>query len=186
MAGQGLRLVRSQGMEGFTGNLIEFPIDPTDTQEIYYGDVVNWAADGFITEGSGAANNDDFDILGVFAGCRYHDSDGSVEHRMHWDGGANRTNIRGSIAMPAHGMFKVRGNSGGTYTRANTIGHRFGVRYVAGSASTGMSAVTLGLAAAGTGPLLVHSLLDIPHNAFTSTEPWFLCTIVRPEGAPAL
>ena len=34
MAANGLRIRRSQGMEGFTANTAEFPIDPANTDPI--------------------------------------------------------------------------------------------------------------------------------------------------------
>lgn len=187
MAGNGLRLVMSQGMEGFTGNLREFDIDPTNTGAIYYGDVVAWAASGFVAEATGATDNDDFDILGIFMGCRYVDTDGSIQYSKHWDGGANRSDIRAHVAMPAGCMITIKGDATGTYTKANTEGHRFGIDYAAGSAVTGVSAVNLGAAADSAGPILIHGLHSgVVGNSYSSDEPVFIGTIVRPQGAPAV
>jgi hypothetical protein len=186
MAGMGLRLVRSQGMEGISGNLNEFDIDPTNSNPIFTGDVVAFDGNGFVEEATGAAANDDFDILGVFMGCRYVDADGDYEFRNHWDGAANRVNVVAHVAVPPHSMFWIRGAAGTTYTRAATLGKRFGVVYNAGTPLYGDSRLTLGAAAAATGPLLIHRLVDLPNNTFDSDEPWFECSIVRPQGYPAL
>lgn len=182
MKGFGLRLVRSQGMEGYTGNLNTFPIDPGNTNPIFTGDPVAMAATGFTEEATGAADSDDFDIWGIFMGCQYVDSDGSIEFRQHWDGGAGRENIMAHIAQPPHGIFHIRGKAGTTYTQAGTIGKRFGVSYVAGSTKTGDSAITLGAATAATGPLIVHRLADLPNNDWSADMPVFEVSIARPAG----
>lgn len=182
MAGFGLRLVRSQGMEGYTGNNNEFLIDPANTNPIFTGDLVAMDNSGFVEEATGGASSDDLDIWGVFAGCRYIDSDGSVEYRSFWDGGAGRTEAKAIVALPPHGVFHIRGKAGTVYTRANTIGKRFGVTYVAGIPMYGDSGVTLGAAAAAAGPLIVHGLVDEPGNDWSSDQPKFEVTIARPAG----
>ena len=52
MAGFGLRYGRSQGMDGYTSNLIEFPIDPSNTNTMFKGDAVILNG-GFVEEVSG-------------------------------------------------------------------------------------------------------------------------------------
>ena len=185
MAGFGLKIIRSRGMEGYFGNQTEYDISPANTGAIFAGDLVRLNG-GFIVEATGAANNDDFSPLGVFLGCRYVASDGSFEYKRFWDGGAGRTDIRAMVAVPDGVTFLIKGNPGGTYTQANTIGARFGVTYAAGSTVYGDSRVRLGTASAGTGPLLVHRLVDAPRNAFGVSEPLFEVTFARTQGFPAL
>jgi len=185
MAGMGLRLAQSQGMEGSTGNLHEFAISPSETTAIFSGDVVALNAAGFIEEASGATDNNDFDILGVFAGCKYVDVDGSFKFSSFWDGNSGRTEIKAQVIMPVGAQFLVRGHASGTYTQANTVGHRFGIDYTAGSTVYGDSRITLSQSAAATGPLLVHRLAPLttePANTWSSAEPWFIATVVRPQG----
>lgn len=182
MAGFGIRLVRSAGMEGYTGNFNEFSIDPANTDPIFTGDPVLMNATGFVEEATGAADNADFDIWGIFMGCRYVDAEGSIKFRQFWSGEAGASLIKAHVAMPPHGMFYIKGEAGVTYTQANTIGRRFGVNYAAGSTRYGDSRITLGDAAAATGPLLVHRLADLPGNSWQSAEPVFEVAIVRPEG----
>lgn len=179
MAGYGLRLARSQGQEGFSGNLSEFAISPANTAAIYTGDPVLLSS-GYLIEATGASSNDDFAILGVFAGCRYIDTDGSVRYRQFWDGGAGRTNIRAHVILPTNGVFHIFGKSGTTYTQA-AIGARYGVTYGAGSTAYGDSRTTLGAAAAAsTGPLIIQGLADFPGNVIGGAQPVFEVTVVRP------
>lgn len=185
MAGFGLKLLRSVGPDGFTGNQIEYDISPSNTNPIYAGDLVRLSG-GFVIEATGAANNNDFSPLGVFLGCRYVDSNGSFKFKRFWDGAAGRTGIKAMIAVPEGATFLIKGTAGSTYTQANTIGARFGVTYTAGSTVYGDSRVRLGASSAGTGPLMVHRLVDAPYNAFNATEPLFEVVVVRKQGFMAL
>lgn len=186
MAGFGLKLLRSVGPDGLTGNQIEYDISPSNTSPIYAGDLVRLNA-GFIVEATGAANNNDFSPLGVFLGCRYVDSNGSYKFKRFWDGVAGRTNIKAMVAVPEGATFLIKGTTGATYTRANTIGARFGVTYAAGSPVYGDSRVRLGTAAAAsTGPLLVQRLVEAPYNSFSASEPLFEVVFVRKQGFAAL
>jgi hypothetical protein len=185
MAGFGLRLAKSQGMEGYTGNLIEFDVDPANTDPIFTGDVVTFAG-GFVqeaTEGGTIASQNDFSILGVFMGCRFVDADGGFEFKNQWNGGAGRSDIKATVAVPAHGMFWIKGQAGATYTQAD-IGTRKGVLYNVGSTQYGDSRMTLGApgASVATGPLIVHRLAPLPGNTFASDEPIFEVSVARSAG----
>ena len=185
MAGFGLKVLRSRGMEGYFGNQTEFDIAPGNTGAIYAGDLVRLNG-GVIVEASGATDNDDFSPLGVFLGCRYVAADGDYEFKRFWDGGAGRTNIKAMVAVPEGVTFQIKGTPAGTYTAANTIGARFGINYNAGSPVYGDSRVRLAAAASATGPLLVHRLVDAPRNSFGASEPLFEVVFARTQGFPAL
>lgn len=185
MAGFGLKLLRSTGADGFTGNQSEFPIAANNTGVIFSGDLVRLAS-GVLVEASGAANNDDFSPLGVFLGCRYVAADGSYVFKRYWDGVAGRTNIVGIVGIPDGATFLIKGSSLGTYTQAS-VGSRFGVNYAAGSVAYGDSRVRLGAAAANsTGPLRLLRLVDAPFNAFDRPEPLFEVVFARSQGFAAL
>ena len=172
-------------MEGYFGNQNEYDISPANTGAIFYGDLVRLNG-GVIVEATGATNSNDFSPLGVFIGCRYVDADGSYEWKRFWDGAPGRTSIRAMVAIPEGVTFQIKGDPGGTYTQANTIGARFGVTYAAGSTVYGDSRVRLGTSSAATGPLIVQRLVDAPRNAFTAAEPLFEVTFARTQGFPAL
>jgi hypothetical protein len=167
-------------MEGSTGNLHDFPINPANTDPIYWGDLVNFNG-GYVEEATGAANNNDFDILGVFQGCKYVEAGGSFRFARMWNGQVGATQIMAQIALPAGATFLIRGTDGQTYTAAD-IGRRKGVVYAAGVPATGQSRVTLGAAGAtvATGPLRVLGQVDLPDGIpDASLAPWFEVAIIR-------
>jgi hypothetical protein len=178
-SGFGLRLVRSQGMEGYTGNLHEFPIDPANDDPIFTGDVVKLVG-GLLVEASGLASGAAFIPCGVFAGCRFVDTDGSIRFRQFWDGGPGRKNIVAHVAQPVSGVFYIRGADGVVYTQA-AIGARYGIVYAAGSPMYGDSRITLGAAPAAAGPLIVHRVAPLPGNALGSNMPIFEVAMVQQQ-----
>jgi hypothetical protein len=147
-------------MEGSTGNLREFPINPANANAIFTGDLVRLNA-GYVIEASGAATGADFDVLGVFMGCRYVEADGSFRFKQMWDGGAGRTQCWAHVMVPIGATLMVPGQSGATYTAAD-IGTRKGIVYAAGNTRTGYSGMRLGApgATVATGPLVVVQALD--------------------------
>lgn len=164
MAGNGLRLARSQGMEGYTGNTREYGIDPTNSNAIFTGDPVVLSG-GYIV----AATSTTAAILGIFMGCRFVAADGSYEFRNQWDGTANRTSCFATVAIPASGMCWIKGNSGVTFAEATSVGATHPFVIAAGNAQYGDSRWALG--APGAGPVIVHRLVDIPGNTWGNTEP---------------
>lgn len=177
----GLRLARSQGPEGTTGNLDEHPINPANASPIFFGDPVRFDTNGWVVEASGGGDSDDFNIAGVFRGCRYVDANGDYAFSPIWDGGAGRATAFAHVQFPTNGVFHIMGDAAGTYTRANTVGKRFGVTYTAGNLATSNSGVALGAAAAATGPLLVLGLARFPNQRFDMVSPTFEVIIVRPQ-----
>lgn len=184
MAGFGLKIVRSTGPDGFVGNSQEYPISPANPDPIFMGDLVALSG-GFVIEASGATDNNDFSVLGVFQGCRYVDADGSYKFKPYWDGVAGRSNVIAKVAIPDGATFLIAGDPAGTYTQAS-VGARFGTKYAAGSALYGDSRITMGAAPAATGPLIVHRLADTPNNAFGNDYPLLEVGIVRRQLHPAL
>lgn len=174
MAGFGLRLGRSQGMEGYTGNTNEFLIDPTYADTIYTGDVVVLNG-GYVEEASGnTAGAITGPILGVFNGCRYIDAEGGYEFRNQWDGGAGRSEIYAMIAMPPHQNFHAKLSAPGS---AADVGTRRGLVYAAGSPQYGDSRVLVGAVAA-TGPVVIQRLANLPGNSWASAQPIVEVSIV--------
>ena len=83
MAGFGVKFGKSQGMEGSSGNLMEFPIDPANTGAIFTGDPVSLSdgaapflgIQGYVEETTIAGTTlvgDSTPIIGMFRGCRSH------------------------------------------------------------------------------------------------------------------
>jgi hypothetical protein len=169
MSGFGLKLGRSQGMEGYTGNMNDFSIDPANTNMIFTGDPVSIDAGGFLeeTSGNGGTTPVVTPVTGVFHGCRYVDNDGSYAFRNYWDGNSGRTDIIAHVSMPPHSTFHARLTGPGTQA---DVGTRRGLDHAAGSAAYGDSRFTVGAVSA-TGPVVIQRLANFPGNLWTSAEP---------------
>jgi hypothetical protein len=161
MSGMGFRLARSQGMEGSTGNLNEFPIAPGNANKIFRGDLVTLNA-GKIEVTDGAAGDK---VVGIFWGCKYVAADGSFEFRPMWDGVPGRKDILAHVAvMPAGATMLVRGTPGAVYTDADVGTRKAANVSVAGDQLSGMSRATLGApgATVPTAALVVLRKVDLP------------------------
>jgi hypothetical protein len=175
MSGMGFRLARSQGMEGSTGNLNEFPIAPGNTNKIFRGDLVTLNG-GKVEVTDGAAGEK---VLGIFWGCKYVAADGSFEFRPMWDGVPGRKDILAHVAvMPAGSTMLVRGQPGAAYTDAD-VGTRKAADVTAvGDPLSGMSRATLGApgATVPTAALVVLRKVDIPASPAVEGD-WFEVTL---------
>lgn len=175
MSGMGFRLARSQGMEGSTGNLNEFPIAPGNATKIFRGDLVQLNA-GKIEVTDGAAGDK---VVGIFWGCKYVAADGSFEFRPMWDGVPGRKDILAHVAvMPAGSTMLVRGQPGAAYTDAD-VGTRKAADVTAvGDPLSGMSRATLGAPGANvpTAALVVLRKVDIPASPAVEGD-WFEVTL---------
>lgn len=180
--GMGFRFCRSQGMEGSTGNLREFAINPANTDPIFTGDLVALNG-GYIEEASGGSADEtavnSLSLLGIFQGCRYTEADGSFKFSQYWDGLAGKTGVFAHVAIPSAGAtMMVAGDPESTYA-VTDIGTLKGVIYNVGVARTGQSRVTLGATGANVAgaPLMVIKQLDIPG----ATVPWFEVAAASPQ-----
>lgn len=171
MAGFGLRIAKSQGMEGFTGNTSNFPISTSNTNPMFVGDPVVLSG-GFCQAATVAANP----ILGVFLGWEDegveapYGSKGQPFNR-NWTAtdGARANSPSAKVAIPSHAMFWIKGESGVNFAAATSIGaaHPFVIN--AGDAAYGDSRWTLG--APGPGACIVHRLVDMPGNSWGTGGP---------------
>ena len=184
MAGFGLRLVKSMGMEGTTGNLIEFDIDPDNTNPIFTGDPVLLNG-GFVEEVSGGGSTADYagPVLGVFMGCRYAAADGDYEFKNQWNGQAGASDVRAHIAIPAGALFWVKEAAGSSLPRT-AIGNRYGLAYNAGSAAYGDSRFTLGAANVAGGVQLLRPA-PLPGNVIGSGETIWEVNVIASQGYAA-
>lgn len=109
---------------------------------IYFGDPVKQATDGSIQV---AAAGDL--IIGTFAGCSYYDAKGKFQKSKNYDGTATYTDIRALVYDDPKTVFEVLANADVT---TDHIGNLYDFAYTAGSATNGISAVTLDIASAAT------------------------------------
>lgn len=167
MSGMGFRLARSQGMEGSTGNLRTYPIADDYDTPIHRGAMVTLTG-GNVTL-SAVTPGDKH--LGIFWGCKFVDTDGSIRYEKWWSGAAGRSNIEAQVAiLPAGATALVRGNPASNYTQAD-IGVRksFVIPAPAGDNATGQSRQHLANAGAtvANAPFTVLQQVDLPDG------PWF-------------
>lgn len=171
MPKNGLRIAKSQGMEGYTGNTNNFPIALTNTSPMFMGDPVVLAA-GAVQAATVAANA----IAGVFMGWEDHGVEvdygqrGQPFNRM-WTAtdGARAKKPFAKIATPPHGMFWIYGEPGVDFQPDTSIGFAHPFTLNAGDAMYGDSRVTL--AAPGAGPVIVHRIVEQPGNVWGTAGP---------------
>jgi hypothetical protein len=155
----GFRLARSKGMEGSTGNLRDFPINPANTTPIFRGDLVTLTS-GYVAKSAGGAGAK---ILGIFWGCKYTDAEGGIAFRKTWNGVTGSTNIQAQVAvLPAGATMLVGANPAQVYTAADVGTLKPAAAGSGGNALTGQSSQMLGNAGAtvATAPLIVLGFLD--------------------------
>jgi hypothetical protein len=163
MPEMGFRLARSMGMEGSTGNLHEFPIDPTNTTAIFRGDLVTLSG-GYVEGVAGAAGDQ---VLGIFWGCRYVDDEGGITFKKTWNGVAGSSDIQAHVSvMPAGATMLVAVDPTEVYTAADVGTKKPAAAGSGGNALNGQSSMILGAAGAtvATAPLVVLGFLDANFN----------------------
>jgi hypothetical protein len=108
-------------------------------------------------------------IAGIFAGCRYRASDGSVVFSNYWPAS---TATLGSEDVQAYVFddpgisYRVQTDTGTAYVDATHKGNVYDIELDhAGSAITGQSGMEIDLADTGTGQFQILGLIDEPGNA---------------------
>lgn len=176
MAGFGLRHGRSTGMDGYTGNQTEYPIDTANTNPMFTGDAVALNA-GYVEDIAGGTPGAVTGVpaIGVFMGWRDRGTAAQIGNNNHgfspqWTGAAGTVEPIAIVAAPAGSYFWIKGASAGTYTQAN-VGSRYDLLYAVGDSRTGQSASSLGAAPAAAGMFVLNRLVDLPGNTWASDEP---------------
>ena len=131
---------------------------------LYTGDAV------ILSSGDVAiAAQDSATILGIFAGCQYRASDGSMVFSPYWPAS---TVTLGSERVTAFVFddpmisYRVQTETSSTYVKATHDGSAYDIELDhAGSAFTGQSGMELDLTDTGTGQFIVLGLIDEPGNA---------------------
>jgi len=144
-APQGLRPVGTLGGMPFEGQLSEYPITNTYASSMFTGDPVTLAADGTVVRGvAGGA------CLGVFMGCKYIDSTGTMQHRASWPGNPGiqaGTQAVALICDEPNMMFSIQetnaAGAAGTPLTLADVGLNANFLFTAGNLATGQSAVSL-------------------------------------------
>ena len=140
-----------------------YKIDDGYTSGLFTGDMVILAS-GYINVGA----QDSSVPLGVFAGCQYIASDGSVVFSKHWPA-STATNGEDPTAFVYDDpgiVYKVQTDTGTAYVDATHKGAVYDIELDhSGSTVTGQSGMELDLSDTGTGQWLVLGLVNEPGNA---------------------
>ena len=135
------------------------------TTGIFTGDMVILSS-GLVNQG--AANS--ATPLGVFAGCQYIATDGSVVFSKHWPASTavlGDTDLSVAYVYDDPGIvYSVQVDTGSTYAAATHDGNVYDIELDhAGNTTTGQSGMELDLNDTSEGQWLLLGLIDMPGNA---------------------
>jgi len=163
----------------FNGAANEYRILNTYASSIFTGDPVTIANDGTITRGAAGAA-----CVGVFQGCKYIDSTGTVKFLPYWPGNPGVQTGNQAIALVLDDpniVYSIQetdasGNAG-TPLALTDVGLNANFLYTAGNTATGQSAVSLNNASEGvtdTLNLKIIALDPTVGNAVGSFANWLV------------
>ena len=118
----GLRAVNHLGGTPYAGSTRMYPITSGLATNIYYGDVVNVQATGFLTQNTttgavGAGTQFVAGTVGVFVGCTFSDPiSGNVTFRQNWPTGTVTPDAQAYVVDDPAAIFQIQAN--GTLTQA--------------------------------------------------------------------
>ena len=108
-------------------------------------------------------------ILGVFAGCRYRATDGSIQFKPDWVASTatlGSEDVQAFVYDDPNISYKCQSDTGTAYVDATHKGGSFDIELDhAGSTVTGLSGMELDLNDTGSTQFLVLGLIDEPDNA---------------------
>lgn len=156
----GLRLARS--LTSSCVSQAEYSIAVDYTTAIFEGDVVELTGVGrnVSKAAAGTVKN-----IGVFKGCRYTDSDGSIKFSHHWPGVTGKTNITAFVIDNPEATFEVQADA----CAESEVGLLCDWNVGSGNTTTGVSglyAVVSGTTATTGGSLRILRLVPREDNAY--------------------
>ena len=113
----GLRAVNHLGGTPYAGSTRMYPIATGTATNIYYGDVVNVQATGFLTQNTttgavGAGTQFVAGTVGVFVGCTFSDPiSGNVTFRQNWPTGTVTADALAYVVDDPAAIFQVQANA---------------------------------------------------------------------------
>ena len=172
----GLRAVNHLGGTPYAGSTRMYPIASGTATNIYYGDVVNVLASGFLTQNvtTGAvAAPFVVGTVGVFVGCTFTDpNSGNVVFRQNWPTGTVAADALAYVVDDPAAIFQVQAN--GTVAQAGLGSNCFLVvqatgtgNLLSGNSTTAAVAATVQTAAAFKIAGFVDSPTSTVGDAFT-------------------
>ena len=131
----GFRPVRTLGGQPFSGARTEYAIASGYNTNIFTGDLVELHTDGTITVGAAAQTN----IVGVFDGCYYVNSDGEPKWSKYWPASTTATDIAAFVIDDPDLLFEVQEVSSDVTVAAGVGSNADMVATHSGSTSIGRS-----------------------------------------------
>ena len=131
----GFRPVRTLGGQPFSGARTEYAIASGYNTNIFTGDLVELHTDGTITVGAAAQTN----IVGVFDGCYYVNSDGEPKWSKYWPASTTATDIAAFVIDDPDMLFEVQEDSSDVTVAAGVGSNADMVATHSGSTSIGRS-----------------------------------------------
>jgi hypothetical protein len=113
--------VRMVGGAYFSGGQDEYDIADDYNTAIFSGDIVELHTDGTITLGVGAQTN----LIGVFNGCFYTDSNGEPKWSKYWPASTTSTDAKAFVISDPNVVFEAQEDSteiGSTATHPAQVG----------------------------------------------------------------
>lgn len=153
---------------------------------IFSGDPVKLLADGTIalatSDGTRTGTVDTVNLLGIFAGVTYRDSDGRPVTRAYWPAGQVATDIKAYVYEEPDTVFTVQANGSIAATAIGDEADWAGFIAPGGSTATGRSSGVLSstlVGAAGQGQFRIVGFDGAPDNAAGDSFTRVLVTIAE-------
>lgn len=161
-APNGFRPVRH--LSGGTHRLNEYRIASALASDIFTGDIVVLKSDGYLDKGAATDTN----IIGVFAGVRWTDTDGTPRMERRWPSGTATKGSADAFALvydDPNTVFEAQCTTGTAFAQT-MVGNNADITATAGNTSTGQSKHSIAIAGAGsaTAQIRILGLVDRPDN----------------------
>ena len=158
----GFKLVGKLGGSVQNNGVQNYEIASGQAGSIFSGDPVQMLTGGTISVVNSATTTK---ILGIFRGCKYIDSDGSVKHSPYFPGGQTSTStIVALVEDSPENLYQVQSSGSLALT---DVGANVDLDYTAGDTVSGQSKAEIaGTSGAGTAQFRIIGKVDEPDNAF--------------------
>ena len=145
--------------------LARYKIASGTARDIYFGDPVLLTGSGKEITGVNPASANATPLIGVFQGCHYRASNGSVVFSKRWITGTATLGSEAATALVVDDPFVVFEIQADEDVVVGDIGQDADMAYTAGSSTTGLSAVELDSSDIGTGDMFhILDIVPAPDN----------------------
>jgi len=158
----GFRLVGKLGSAPQNNGCTEYQIASGQAGSIFSGDPVQMLTGGTISVVNSATT---VKILGIFRGCKFVDTDGSITYKAHFPNGQTSTStIIALVEDNPENLYEVQSSGSLALT---DVGANVDLAYTAGDTVSGQSKAEIaGSSGAGTAQFRIISKVNEPDNDF--------------------